>query len=250
MRGVGQCPSARDGAHALRPLPPCQLPAMADPTDSTQPPMEQGQPAQAAAEGEGAQGAVQLEEHRPLQEPSAAAQPSTSGRHTGSVKWFNATKGYGFITPSDGGEDLFVHQVGLPKALAFTANLGQLHGQRRAQWQADSSSTEYAELRGVAREGGRERGRFCRKGRSSMLCRDWGSQLACSVRALAAHNSSIDPVSFVLVQSHAAMGGLAGAMARRHPLRALTRRPSPALLPPRRATSTLKAFAACGRVSL
>ncbi|MGC8468776.1 MAG: cold-shock protein [Acetobacteraceae bacterium] len=43
----------------------------------------------------------------------------------GTVKWFNTTKGYGFIVPQDGGKDVFVHITAVQAAGMRGLNEGQ-----------------------------------------------------------------------------------------------------------------------------
>jgi cold shock protein len=44
---------------------------------------------------------------------------------SGTVKWFNPTKGYGFIQPAEGGKDVFVHVSAVERAGLSTLNEGQ-----------------------------------------------------------------------------------------------------------------------------
>lgn len=44
---------------------------------------------------------------------------------TGTVKWFNASKGFGFIAPDDGSKDVFVHISAVEGAGLSTLNEGQ-----------------------------------------------------------------------------------------------------------------------------
>jgi len=44
---------------------------------------------------------------------------------TGTVKWFNSKKGYGFITPDDGGKDMFVHHSDVKTSGNATLDEGQ-----------------------------------------------------------------------------------------------------------------------------
>jgi cold shock protein len=67
-----------------------------------------------------------------MSDRTMVVRPSNSCRQrrpmmaTGTVKWFNPTKGYGFIAPQDGGRDVFVHISAVERAGLPSLNEGQL----------------------------------------------------------------------------------------------------------------------------
>lgn len=60
---------------------------------------------------------------------------------TGTVKWYNSQKGYGFIEPSDGGKDVFVHATALETAGIRQLNDGQEVSFELAQERGKTSAT-------------------------------------------------------------------------------------------------------------
>jgi CspA family cold shock protein len=65
----------------------------------------------------------------------------------GTVKWFNATKGYGFIQPDDGSKDVFVHISAVERS-----NLGNLTEGQRVQFDLErghQGKTSAVNLRGA-----------------------------------------------------------------------------------------------------
>jgi CspA family cold shock protein len=64
---------------------------------------------------------------------------------TGTVKWFNRTKGYGFIQPEEGGPDVFVHVSAVERA-----GLNDLHEGQRLEYDLEpgrNGKTAAANLR-------------------------------------------------------------------------------------------------------
>lgn len=63
---------------------------------------------------------------------------------TGTVKWYNAQKGFGFIAPDDGGKDVFVHATALEAAGIRMLNDGQ---QVSYELQQERGKTSAAQLK-------------------------------------------------------------------------------------------------------
>jgi CspA family cold shock protein len=64
----------------------------------------------------------------------------------GTVKWFNPTKGFGFIQPEDGGNDVFVHVSAVEKAGLRSLNEGQKVSFQVANERGKSSAVDLKTL--------------------------------------------------------------------------------------------------------
>lgn len=64
----------------------------------------------------------------------------------GTVKWFNAEKGFGFITPDDGGKDLFVHHSAIEGQGFRSLDEGQRVNYTAGQGQKGPQATQVTKL--------------------------------------------------------------------------------------------------------
>ncbi|MGI9449864.1 MAG: cold-shock protein [Geminicoccaceae bacterium] len=67
---------------------------------------------------------------------------------TGTVKWFNPTKGYGFIQPQDGSNDVFVHISAVERAGLQSLSEGQVVGYELVAGRNGKSSAENLQVQG------------------------------------------------------------------------------------------------------
>lgn len=65
---------------------------------------------------------------------------------TGTVKWFNPTKGYGFIEPENGGNDVFVHVSAVEKSGLNGLNEGQKVSYEIQQERGKTSACDLKEV--------------------------------------------------------------------------------------------------------
>ena len=63
---------------------------------------------------------------------------------TGKVKWFDAKKGFGFITPDDGGKDAFLHVSALQAANVQSVNDGQAVSYELTEQRGKDAASEIA----------------------------------------------------------------------------------------------------------
>jgi CspA family cold shock protein len=67
---------------------------------------------------------------------------------TGTVKWFNATKGFGFIQPDNGGPDAFVHISAVERAGLDALHEGQKVSYELVRGKNGKSSAESLQIKG------------------------------------------------------------------------------------------------------